>query len=52
MGVTATVFKPAGTMVEAKLQFIMCVMKGPTLGTHNISRTVGVGAGGMWNQTS
>ena len=44
MGVTAAIFNSAGTMPEAKLQFIMCVKKGATSGTHNLSKTVGVGS--------
>ena len=31
-------------MAEAKLQFIICVMKGATPRTHILSRTVGVGS--------
>jgi len=40
MGVTAAVFNSAGTMAQAKLQF----MNGATSRTHFLSRTVGVGS--------
>lgn len=44
MGVTAAIFNSAGTMADTELQFIICVMKGSTSGTHILSKTVGVGS--------
>lgn len=44
MGVTAAIFYYAGTMVDTKLQLIICVIKGSTSWTHILSKTVGVGS--------